>query len=235
MEAIAGAGDRNITANLEGRGYSPEEISLVLGNAREKQERIVLNIIKLREEGYPFSAVHEYLKNQGFTDSDIPKITDYAKNRVEGSIPINTAIFITAFLILGVILSLTYKVILKRAIEKPESELEKLNVEKQGVERELELAKIKYHQRNLSEESYREIVNDHQKRLIEIESRMSDVERRVNTLEDKGGTESVIAAYLSKKDNMGGGEALDKIRGIWSKYIQTGEQGKNSRSVDKKE
>jgi hypothetical protein len=54
---------------------------------------------------------------------------------------------------------------------KPESgkSVEELLREKEEVEKMLAIAKAKYHRRELDEESFREIVRDNQKRIIEIE------------------------------------------------------------------
>jgi len=64
-----------------------------------------------------------------------------------------------------------------------ESELMKLKNEKDEIEGLIDLAKEKYHMRKIDQESFREIVRDHQKKLIEIESKMSRIEARINRLE----------------------------------------------------
>lgn len=76
-----------------------------------------------------------------------------------------------------------------RALERERSELEerikgeesgetvdeytKLKREKDNVEYMLNLSKIKYHKRQLDEESFREIVRDYQKQLIAVEAKMN--------------------------------------------------------------
>ena len=68
--------------------------------------------------------------------------------------------------------------------ENAEQELEQLQRQKKEVEDLIEIAKSKFHNRNLDEESFREIVRDQQKKLIEIESKISNLEKRVKHLED---------------------------------------------------
>jgi hypothetical protein len=62
-------------------------------------------------------------------------------------------------------------------------QIKRLLSEKRTVEEMIELAKVKYHKRKLDEESFREIVRDNQKRLIEIETKIKDMEARMNRLE----------------------------------------------------
>ena len=53
--------------------------------------------------------------------------------------------------------------------------MEKLAAEKNEVESMIELSRTKYHRREIDEESFREIVRDHQKKIIEIEARMKSL------------------------------------------------------------
>jgi len=61
-------------------------------------------------------------------------------------------------------------------IADPLEELERLKKEKYDIEYRIGLSKSQFHQRKLDEESFREIVRDYQKRLIDIESRIKNLE-----------------------------------------------------------
>ncbi len=50
------------------------------------------------------------------------------------------------------------------------SRIGRLQIEKKDIEYMIELAKARYHKHQIDEESFREIVRDHQKRLIEIDA-----------------------------------------------------------------
>jgi hypothetical protein len=54
-------------------------------------------------------------------------------------------------------------------------DLNDLVKEKAEIESEIELTKTKYHKRLIDEESFREIVRDQQKKLIEIETRIKSI------------------------------------------------------------
>ncbi|MEA1925030.1 MAG: hypothetical protein U9M95_04095, partial [Candidatus Altiarchaeota archaeon] len=64
-------------------------------------------------------------------------------------------------------------------------ELKRLHDEKKSVEEMMKLAQFKFRKRKLDEESFREIVRDQQKRLIEIEATINEMEGRVTLLEEK--------------------------------------------------
>lgn len=64
-----------------------------------------------------------------------------------------------------------------------ELQIKKLLGEKKTIEEMIELAKVKYHKRKLDEESFREIVRDNQKRLIEVETKIRDMGGRMKKLE----------------------------------------------------
>ena len=66
-----------------------------------------------------------------------------------------------------------------------ELELTRLRDEKKSIEEMIKLAQVKFHKRKLDEESFREIVRDEQKKLIEVEARMQDLEERMTRLEQK--------------------------------------------------
>jgi hypothetical protein len=55
-----------------------------------------------------------------------------------------------------------------RGVDEPKT-VEELQAMKEEIERMTAIAKAKYHRRELDEESFREIVRDNQKRVIEIE------------------------------------------------------------------
>lgn len=70
-------------------------------------------------------------------------------------------------------------------IEGEELQIQNLLKEKKTVEEMIELAKAKYHKRTLDEDSFKEIVKENQKKLIEIETRIGDLEARTKKLEEK--------------------------------------------------
>ncbi len=53
------------------------------------------------------------------------------------------------------------------------------------IEEKIRIAKSKYYKRDLDEESFREIVKENQEKLIDIESQMRKLAKRVTKLEDK--------------------------------------------------
>ncbi len=95
-------------------------------------------------------------------------------------------IAVIAFILL---ILLVYKLLKKgRAGEVPpppdyELELNRLNDEKRSIEGMIKLAHIKFNKRKLDEESFREIVRDHQKKLIEIEMQINDLGKRIDKIE----------------------------------------------------
>ena len=59
---------------------------------------------------------------------------------------------------------------------KPAAEdLDALMKEKTEIESEIELSKAKYHKRQIDDESFREIVRDQQKKLIEVEAKIKSI------------------------------------------------------------
>ena len=77
----------------------------------------------------------------------------------------------------------------KSDIEKTPSdylkELARLREEKQSIEEMINITKKKFHRQKIDEESFREIVRDHQKRLIEVEHKISSFEKRIKNLEER--------------------------------------------------
>lgn len=59
----------------------------------------------------------------------------------------------------------------------PMDELSSLKKERDRINYMVNLTKTKYHQRKLDEESFREIVRDYQKTLIEIETKIEEMEK----------------------------------------------------------
>lgn len=69
------------------------------------------------------------------------------------------------------------------SLEDIEHRLDKLLQEKKEIEDMIETTKKKFHQRKLDEESFREIIRDHQGDLIVIETKIRGIEDRLNKLE----------------------------------------------------
>jgi len=71
--------------------------------------------------------------------------------------------------------------LLEKEIETKEKqdvdELTQLEKERNTINYSINLAKIKYHKRSLNERSFRDIIRDYEKRLIEIESRIREIKR----------------------------------------------------------
>lgn len=65
-----------------------------------------------------------------------------------------------------------------------DSELKRLQREKEEIEEMIRIAKVKFYKRKLDEESYKSIVKDNQEKLIKIEAEINGLERRVKKLED---------------------------------------------------
>jgi hypothetical protein len=66
-----------------------------------------------------------------------------------------------------------------------EAQIRSLLKEKKTIEEMIELAKAKYHKRTLDEDSFKEIVKDNQKKLIEVEAHINELEERMRRLEGK--------------------------------------------------
>ena len=69
----------------------------------------------------------------------------------------------------------------------PEKELsvEDLKREKDRIQELINIAKRKYHRRQLDEESFREIVRDNQVKIIQLQQQINDLSGRVGDLEEK--------------------------------------------------
>lgn len=64
-------------------------------------------------------------------------------------------------------------------MEAQADKLSRLRSKRDHIEELIKRAKIKYHQRELDEESFREIVKDYQKQLMEINVEISELEKRM--------------------------------------------------------
>jgi len=74
----------------------------------------------------------------------------------------------------------------ERESEQPDNEeLKRLESQKADLEEKIRIAKSKYYKRDLDEESFREIVKENQEKLIDIESQMRKLAKRVARIEDK--------------------------------------------------
>lgn len=62
-------------------------------------------------------------------------------------------------------------------------ELEQLKKKKDEIEEMIKIAKAKYYKRAMDEDVYKKIVGDNQNKLIEIEAKINEIERRVERLE----------------------------------------------------
>jgi hypothetical protein len=63
--------------------------------------------------------------------------------------------------------------------EQEENELERLNREKSRIEELIKQTKIKYRKREIDEESFRDIIKDYQKELMEINIKISELESSI--------------------------------------------------------
>ncbi len=70
----------------------------------------------------------------------------------------------------------------KKLVSKAESDIAKLEQQMQKQNEELDLAKEKYHKRELDEESFKAIVKDNQQRLIKLEVEMKSIRRKVKKI-----------------------------------------------------
>ncbi len=64
----------------------------------------------------------------------------------------------------------------KKPIEKEEDELSKLKKRKEQINNLMQKAKIEYRKRKIDEVSFREIMRDYQKELMEIDVKLSELE-----------------------------------------------------------
>jgi len=208
---VEGASDEDIMQKLGSMGYDKEDIRTLMQEAEKKQNTLVEDLQRMRKEGTDEKKVEAYLKSQQFTDEQTKKIIEYLKKAANATTqptrapypqttspqttkPRVTLDLITNLTIIALLVVLIAAVAYvywksrkhKREGEKDDvGELDKLQKEKRDIEELIELAKKKYHSRKLDEESFREIVRDHQKKLIEIESKISNMEKRVKRLEER--------------------------------------------------
>jgi len=65
----------------------------------------------------------------------------------------------------------------KDVVEGETNELDSLKKERDRLKYMINRTKIKYHKREIDEESFREIVRDYQKKLIEVETKIEEIEK----------------------------------------------------------
>lgn len=78
----------------------------------------------------------------------------------------------------------------KGASAESDGKLTELYRKRDEIEEMIKIAKVKYYKRTLDEESYKEIIKDHQQKLIEIEARIAKMEGTIKELQGqikKGG------------------------------------------------
>jgi 16S rRNA C967 or C1407 C5-methylase (RsmB/RsmF family) len=66
-------------------------------------------------------------------------------------------------------------------------ELQRLQRQKEDLEEQIKIAKVKYFKRALDEDTYKQIMKDNQGRLIKIESDINRLEKRVIKIEEELG------------------------------------------------
>jgi hypothetical protein len=178
-----------IAGGFRDKGFIPDEIDTILKTVAVERTREALL------EGIPLEEIQSDLRSKGFTSADINDILTEARSRLPGRGGVSLSLLIlsvvaVALLILSIVLVFFLRGRSKRFETLPHEigldvgdELLRLQSEKKDVEEMIRIAKRKYHKRTLDEESFREIVRDHQKKLIEIEARISQIEGRVQRLE----------------------------------------------------
>lgn len=80
------------------------------------------------------------------------------------------------------ILEITPEEIIQMSDEKKAVLLKELEDKKNKIQYMIDLAKTKYYKKELDEESFREIIRDHQKRLIEIEIIIKEMKDEIKKL-----------------------------------------------------
>ncbi|MFH0860321.1 MAG: hypothetical protein V1921_03910 [Candidatus Altiarchaeota archaeon] len=209
-ELTKGVEPKEIADALIDRGYSNQEIRQVQEKANAKILEIRADLGQINKDGVDIASTRDYLREQGFTDEQIDESMRFLKERMMAAeetvsagktdertsdsllswdLILNLIIILLLFFIIVLIFYVYWKS--RRdsrregSDEDMESELKKLTDEKKELEELISLAQKKYHKRKIDEESFREIVRDHQKKLIEVESKISKIEKRVKKLEDK--------------------------------------------------
>ncbi|MBN2014308.1 MAG: hypothetical protein JW778_03930 [Candidatus Altiarchaeota archaeon] len=173
----------DITKGFAERGFTTEEIQTI------QRMIVVEQVKKALSEGMSPEEITSALEERGFTQEEIDEIMEDAGYQPKRSLRVILFVFVFLLIVLMVNVILLWKKKTAKRISADDSnmdlELIKLLDEKNRVEEMIELAKTKYHRRALDEESFREIIRDHQKKLIEIEAKIKHLESRVQRLEDK--------------------------------------------------
>ena len=98
-------------------------------------------------------------------------------------------VFILALVIVIVIIVILAYFLTKKktppvvAAPPQDDELTSLHKQRVEVEERIKIAKVKYYKRKLDEDSYKEIVKDNQEKLIEIEAKIGELQKRLTKLE----------------------------------------------------
>ena len=77
-------------------------------------------------------------------------------------------------------------------------EVSTLEKKRDRIELMIKMAQLKFHKRQIDDESFREIVRDKQKDLIEIEARLSEIRKEKEKL-DSAGSDSVVGVDNQQK------------------------------------
>ncbi len=197
VNIVVNAFERNMSKNyvtkiLKDRGFTPDEINRIIESAA------VEYTLKALSEGASPAIIRAGLERKGFTSKEIDNILQRAGLQPSKK---TAGVFLFPGLMLVIVLTAVVVFLWRRrkSHKKTHSkgagagvdvELLKLQDEKKSIEEMIRIAKKKYHNRMLDEESFREIVRDHQKKLIEIEARINQIERRVQVLEEKSESDS---------------------------------------------
>gem|GEM_PF-5106068 len=175
-----------IAKGFRDRGFTPDEIETIIHMIALEQTKNALS------EGTSLETIRSDLKSKGFTTAEINDIIKAAKSQLPNSgAKIPLILWIIPVIIISAILFFLWKRRKPKEIPSPgistDSNLEllKLQSEKSNIEEMIRIAKTKYHKRKLDEESFREIIRDHQKKLIEIEAKINQIEKRVQRLEKR--------------------------------------------------
>lgn len=191
-----------IRENLQGRRINDRQIDVLLAEAEAKNRRLHEEITPLIEAGDK-TAIQELLEQEGFTSTQYSRIITaltrdmQAKKNLQPRKPgkLGDTQYLTK-IIAATLFGLTIiTVIIFRIYRKPVglptlpthalTEYEKLTAEKQDVEQMIELAKQKYRNRKINEESFKQIMTEHEKKLLEIENKLTKLNTRIKKLEQQ--------------------------------------------------
>jgi hypothetical protein len=133
------------------------------------------NFLEGREDDFRADEVRQLLEQPGFAKSDEELNALYS-----------IGLLVTAALAGLFVVLYSQKIRAKKPMPHPaaSSELSELYRKKEELEEMIKIAKVKFYKRALDEESYKEIVKENQGRLIEIEAKIGEIEKRVRILEE---------------------------------------------------